>query len=118
MSTKNYQNIKTYLEHELGRLVRERATFAGATIDETFNHGLLDKRDEVVSQRLEQEIKLLKMKHVEKQMAEVERALKKIEAGSYGLCDICGLPIPAGRLEALPQTSHCLECKRKQTVNL
>lgn len=117
MSTKNYRNIKTYLEHELGRLVRELATFAGATNDETFNHALLDKRDEVASQRLEQEIKLVKMKHIEKQIAEIERALKKIEGRSYGLCDICGLPIPAGRLEALPQTSLCLECKRKQTGN-
>jgi DnaK suppressor protein len=36
-------------------------------------------------------------------LARVERALAKIEAGSYGLSDVSGLPIPRDRLEAVPE---------------
>ncbi len=34
-------------------------------------------------------------------MADVERALAKVEDGTYGTCDVCGRPIGEGRLEAL-----------------
>jgi len=34
--------------------------------------------------------------------ADVARALQKLEAGTYGRCDVCGEPIPEGRLEARP----------------
>lgn len=40
---------------------------------------------------------------------DVRRALAKLEEGTYGRCDVCGQPIPEGRLEALPWAVHCLE---------
>ncbi len=43
---------------------------------------------------------------------EVERALAKIDDGSYGRCDSCGQAIPADRLEARPATALCIECSR------
>ena len=42
----------------------------------------------------------------------VTRALEKIEDGTYGTCDSCGQPIPAGRLRAVPQSVLCVECAR------
>ena len=41
--------------------------------------------------------------------ADVERALTKLEEGSYGTCDSCGRPIPGARLEALPWAVLCVE---------
>jgi DnaK suppressor protein len=41
--------------------------------------------------------------------AEVARALEKLDEGSYGRCDVCGRPIPEGRLEALPWAVLCVE---------
>jgi DnaK suppressor protein len=41
--------------------------------------------------------------------ADVVRAGEKLEDGTYGLCDVCGKPIPAGRLEALPWAVLCVE---------
>ena len=43
--------------------------------------------------------------------AEIDRALGKIKAGTYGLCEQCGQPIPDARLQALPQASLCVACK-------
>jgi DnaK suppressor protein len=40
----------------------------------------------------------------------IERALEKIAEGSYGTCDTCGKPIPAGRLEAAPESVLCVSC--------
>lgn len=42
----------------------------------------------------------------------VSRALEKIEDGTYGSCDSCGKPIPAGRLHAVPQSVLCVDCAR------
>jgi DnaK suppressor protein len=41
--------------------------------------------------------------HVLARLARVERALAKIEAGTYGLSDVSGLPIPQDRLDAIPE---------------
>lgn len=44
------------------------------------------------------------------QAEEVERALAKLDEGSYGLCDSCGDTIPAGRLEIHPWAVLCVPC--------
>ena len=43
-------------------------------------------------------------------LGEVDAALDRIRAGSYGQCQECGQPISHKRLEALPYTPHCIEC--------
>ena len=40
------------------------------------------------------------------------RALEKIEAGSYGVCDNCGKPIAPARLEVAPESVLCIGCAR------
>ncbi|HEX4538887.1 MAG TPA: TraR/DksA C4-type zinc finger protein [Acidimicrobiales bacterium] len=42
---------------------------------------------------------------------DIDHALAKIEAGTYGLCEGCGQPIPRARLKALPQARMCVTCK-------
>ena len=41
-------------------------------------------------------------------LAQVDRALKKIEEGSYGLSDVSGHPIPKERLDAIPEATNTL----------
>src|SRR3984957_19332951 len=47
---------------------------------------------------------------LERALARTERALAKLDDGSYGICDACGDPIPAGRMRALPDGVLCLTC--------
>jgi len=42
---------------------------------------------------------------------EIDRALAKMDAGTYGVCERCGNPIPKARLKALPYASLCVACK-------
>ena len=43
-------------------------------------------------------------------LAEVDAALTRLAAGTYGVCERCGEPIPAGRLEARPTARRCITC--------
>ena len=47
---------------------------------------------------------------LERVLARTERALAKLNDGSYGVCDSCGDPIPPGRMRALPDGVLCLAC--------
>ncbi len=50
---------------------------------------------------------------VARQIASTERALERIEDGTYGVCGICGTDIPEGRLEARPEASLCVGCAER-----
>lgn len=51
---------------------------------------------------------------LERVLARTERAVAKLDDGSYGMCDVCGKPIPSGRLRALPDAVLCLSCAQSQ----
>jgi DnaK suppressor protein len=42
----------------------------------------------------------------------IERALAKLDDGTYGTCDNCGKEIAAGRLKAAPESALCIDCAR------
>ncbi len=44
-------------------------------------------------------------------VAEIEAALSRVDAGTYGTCESCGDPIPEVRLEVLPEATLCVGCK-------
>ena len=44
------------------------------------------------------------------QLDDVERALRKIDEGTYGRCENCGKEISEPRLEAMPAARHCIDC--------
>jgi len=46
-------------------------------------------------------------------MAEVIQALKRIDGGTYGLCVVCGNPIPEKRLEAIPWAARDVKCEQE-----
>ena len=47
------------------------------------------------------------------QLDQVEAALARLAAGTYGACTNCGNPIAAGRLEAIPWAQLCIDCAGK-----
>ncbi len=46
-------------------------------------------------------------------LRKVERALVRMEDGTYGICESCGQPIPMARLEVLPYATECVACARR-----
>jgi DnaK suppressor protein len=51
---------------------------------------------------------------LERVLARTERALGKLDDGTYGICDTCGDPIAAARMRALPDGVLCLTCAQNQ----
>jgi RNA polymerase-binding protein DksA len=45
---------------------------------------------------------------------EIDRALRRMDAGTYGICERCGKKIAVARLEALPFAALCVECKSRE----
>jgi len=76
------------------------------------------KREEGADEASELEKRLAMEKRLGESLNEIEHALQKYEAGTYGLCDDCGRAIEQARLEALPQASLCLRCKASQAKDV
>lgn len=50
------------------------------------------------------------LRQARENLVEVDAALDRVAAGTYGTCESCGLPIPSERLEARPTTRTCVGC--------
>lgn len=54
---------------------------------------------------------------LEKSLADINGALKRIEDGTYGICKYCKHPISPKRLKARPVASTCMSCKTELQEN-
>jgi len=63
---------------------------------------------------LDREIDLTLQGNARATLIKIDRALHKLEEGTYGQCDNCGKPIGEGRLEIAPYSTLCVDCKREQ----
>lgn len=57
------------------------------------------------------ELNLALLEHHQKELSDLEAALKRIKAGSYGVCIECGDPVGLERLQANPAASRCISCQ-------
>ena len=66
------------------------------------------------SDNFEQEFTLHLMQSEEDTLGRIEIALERIEEGTYGQCEVCGVRIPKARLNALPYATTCVKCASDQ----
>ena len=55
-----------------------------------------------------------KLTRHQSQLRDIEEALRKIEEGTYGICDECEGDIPLGRLNVMPFALRCVDCQEKR----
>jgi RNA polymerase-binding transcription factor DksA len=104
------------LADERARLDGVRSTFdeEGLTREsESESLGELSSYDQhqadVGTETFEREKDLSILEQVEAELADVEHALRRLDDGTYGTCEVCGKAIPDDRLEAMPAARLCLE---------
>jgi RNA polymerase-binding protein DksA len=68
---------------------------------------------DVGTENFDQEFTLGLIENEQLTLDQIQDALRRIEAGSYGRCEECSAPIAKPRLQALPYTPYCIECARK-----
>lgn len=105
-SRKRLEEEKLRLEQELTDLKPEDPSAAEWREGSPFG-----KREEEAAEAIKLETRIAQEKRLVVQLRAVERALGKLEDGTYGRCDECGGEIAPERLEIRPQASFCITCK-------
>ncbi len=72
-----------------------------------------DKPDENAQEISEYSTTVETERILEKTLSDIDKTLKSIEDGKYGICKYCGQEINSKRLLARPTASSCIECKTK-----
>ena len=105
------QNQRQRLEELREELVRMHGGLEEDQRDRAEDEGDMTENDSGdMSQSLfTREVDATVEEQVERRLQHVERALQKIEEGTYGLSDDSGEPIPKGRLEAVPEATRTVE---------
>ena len=69
---------------------------------------------DVGSTTLERDHEMSLANNARDMLDQIERALARIENGTYGVCESCGNPIGKGRLQAFPRATLCVSCKERE----
>jgi RNA polymerase-binding transcription factor DksA len=98
---------KAALESERTVLLTQLAEFgAGGDTSLSFDENFADS-GQVTAERGEVEALSGSLSET---LQDIEDALAKFDAGTYGECESCGKPIPEARLEAMPAARVCIDC--------
>ena len=69
---------------------------------------------DIGSDNFEQEFTISLMESEEGTLDQIEASLERIEDGSYGQCEECGMKIPKTRLTAIPYANLCVKCAARE----
>lgn len=89
-----------HLEHDL----RDEMADSQNTPGDLADHG---------AGELSQHLSVTLMENDRLELERIEEALRRLEEGTYGVCDVCGKPIPLSRLRALPWANRCIACQSR-----
>jgi DnaK suppressor protein len=73
-----------------------------------------DDQADVGAKTYEREHELALALNSRELLAQTERALARMTAGTYGICESCGEPIGKARLQAFPRATLCVTCKQRE----
>ena len=73
-----------------------------------------DDQADIGAKAYEREHELALTHNTRELLAQTERALARIEEGTYGTCESCGEPIGKARLQAFPRATLCVACKQRE----
>ncbi|MBI3245514.1 MAG: TraR/DksA C4-type zinc finger protein [Deltaproteobacteria bacterium] len=103
----DYRRLRSILEEKLGSLLHRR---------DKISHDLRqvaepDSEEQAIGRENDEVLEYLE--HTgQKEIAQIQAALARIDAGTYRICTQCGGEISAQRLAALPYTMTCIACAR------
>ena len=106
MATSDLTSVRAQLEREHDDLSRQLSelTADGAAAPD-FDENFADSGQ--VAAELGENLTLAAS--LREQLVDVEAALERIDAGTYGTCQTCGDPIAPARLDAMPATRYCIQ---------
>ena len=114
LTAKEIRDLKGRLEEEQVELREQLTTiedeaFAVSQSELSGDVGLDDESADAGTATFEREKDLSIENNVRDLLSKIERALKRIDDGSYGSCERCGKPIEKARIKALPYVDLCIK---------
>jgi len=115
IDTKNLDALKAVLVDERDQLLEEIAEYERED-QETLSDvsGENNYRDHMADQgsaTFARELDMTLEGNAREILSQIDAALERMEAGTYGICKRCGAEIPVERLEAVPAAELCITCK-------
>jgi DnaK suppressor protein len=109
-------SIRAALLAEQARLTAEReSVLAGlAEVIRDSAAGQGDDQADSGTKTFRREQEQVVLARVAEALEQTERALSRLDDGTYGACESCGNPIGAARLEAYPRATLCVACKQRE----
>ena len=104
---------RTELAEQLATI--EDQTFATTQSDLSGDVGVDDESADAGTATFEREKELSIEQNVRDLLQKIDRALKRIDAGTYGICERCGKPIEKARIKALPYVDLCIKDAQAQS---
>ncbi|MCO5967252.1 TraR/DksA family transcriptional regulator [Actinoallomurus soli] len=108
--------VRDRLQTEMGELTAEIAT-AESQIAERMNdaaEGAGDDQADAGAKTFEREQAMALTYNARDLLAQNERAIVRIDQGTYGVCESCGQAIGKARLQAFPRATLCVRCKQRE----
>ncbi|MGW7021575.1 TraR/DksA family transcriptional regulator [Streptomyces decoyicus] len=107
---------RTELMEETARLRLEivSAEDAIAGLMRDSGDGAGDDEADTGTKNITREHEMALASNAREMLHQTERALGRLDAGTYGLCENCGNPIGKARMQAFPRATLCVECKQKE----
>jgi RNA polymerase-binding transcription factor DksA len=97
----------------LGERLARRAAVLRAEISEGLHSGGLEEEArELVTAGIQADVIVASAERDAGELCEIEAALERMEADTYGLCADCGSPLSWARLDAIPEAPCCVRCER------
>jgi DnaK suppressor protein len=111
LSPDKLESFRTLLNQKINELLEDAGKTVADMTDSKENYPDPTDRASLESDRNFE----LRMRDRERKLiAKMQEAIKRIDEGEFGVCEVCGGPISEKRLLARPVTTLCIECKTKQ----
>jgi DnaK suppressor protein len=110
------KEVRAELEGDLTRLRTELASSARDLQDLLRDgvDGAGNDQADVGSKGLERDAEMSLAANQRELLLQTEKALDRLDKGTYGQCEICGEPIGKNRLMAFPRATLCMTCKQRE----
>ncbi|CNG59019.1 DnaK suppressor protein [Mycobacterium tuberculosis] len=106
--------VRAGLQEQVESLRAEIAASASQIAEGDGSDGAGDDQADAGAKTYEREHELALSYNSQDLLAQIERAVQRMDAGTYGTCESCARPIGKARLQVFPRATLCVTCKQRE----
>ncbi|WP_243716938.1 TraR/DksA family transcriptional regulator [Actinomadura sp. KC345] len=107
-------DVRTGLQEQIETLRTEIAASASQIAEGDTSDGAGDDQADAGAKTYAREHELALSYNSQDLLAQIERAVQRMDAGTYGICESCATPIGKARLQVFPRATLCVTCKQRE----